>query len=265
MWRAAEVLTRDELLAASKGDIWAMTYPQRRILAGLWREEFTNECCEELSQTLKKANRLQLEIRDLNDSVNDSILKGARIVGCTTSGAAMYKSLLSGPHAPEVVLVEEAAEILEPHVLSSVTRKTLHLIMIGDHMQLRPKIDNYQLSVVAGNGHDLNMSLFERLVKSGFPHTVLGRQHRMHPDLSAMIRPTYPSLEDHPTVVHHPPLKGVACRLAFVDHREHEEGEVKSSGFWVKGYEFQSKVNRHEVQMVVAIVCYLLQQGYDPG
>lgn len=81
-------------------------------------------------------------------------------------------------------MIEEAAEILEAHVLTSLSPSTQHLIQIGDHKQLRPKVESYELSVQAGRGHSLNVSLFERLVTAGAPHTTLEVQHRMHSDIS---------------------------------------------------------------------------------
>ena len=49
-------------------------------------------------------------------------------------------------------------------------------VQIGDHKQLRPKVDSWPLTVQFGQGHNLNVSLFERLVTSGFPHVSLGVQ-----------------------------------------------------------------------------------------
>jgi hypothetical protein len=37
------------------------------------------------------------------------------------------------------------------------------MVMIGDHKQLRPKLENHKLTVACGEGHDFNRSLFERL------------------------------------------------------------------------------------------------------
>ena len=69
-------------------------------------------------------------------------------------------------------------------------------MQIGDHKQLRPKVEFHPLSVASGGGHDLNVSLFERLVTSGFPHAALAVQHRMHPDISELVREcTYPHLQ----------------------------------------------------------------------
>ncbi|CAM9365166.1 unnamed protein product, partial [Laminaria digitata] len=53
----------------------------------------------------------------------------------------------------------------------------------GDHKQLRPKVEQYSLRAESGRGFDLNVSLFERLVNSGYPHTTLELQHRMPPEV----------------------------------------------------------------------------------
>ena len=69
--------------------------------------------------------------------------------------------------SPGVVFLEEAGEILEAHIISGTHKDVKHLIMIGDHKQLRPKIENHELSVMSGNGYDLNRSLFERMILGG--------------------------------------------------------------------------------------------------
>lgn len=45
------------------------------------------------------------------------------------------------------VLVEEAAEIVEAHVIAALPATAQRLIMIGDHKQLRPKVNQYGLQV----------------------------------------------------------------------------------------------------------------------
>ena len=47
----------------------------------------------------------------------------------------------------QIVVVEEAAEVLEAHVLAALAPQTQHLILIGDHEQLRPKTEMYELRV----------------------------------------------------------------------------------------------------------------------
>ena len=114
---------------------------------------------------------------------------GCRVVGCTTNKAASDRDILSKWGA-DVLIVEEAGEVLEYHVLAALPEAAQHLIMIGDHMQLRPKIENYDLDVEnKSRKAELNVSLFERLVcKSALGHGQLLTQHRMHPEIG-ILRP----------------------------------------------------------------------------
>jgi superfamily I DNA and/or RNA helicase len=120
------------------------------------------------------------------------------------------------------VLIEEAAEILEAHVLTCLSPSVKRLIMIGDHQQLRPKLEHYPLRKESGKGIDFDVSLFERLVtKSSFPASLLNVQHRMRPEISRLIRPIYPSLEDHPSVSNRENLLGINYYNHFkIPHNE---------------------------------------------
>ncbi|GFR50032.1 hypothetical protein Agub_g12193 [Astrephomene gubernaculifera] len=251
---------------SESGDLWRLPLPQRLQLAARWLRELRGRWAAELATSLARFRELQAEIRALHDDRDRAVLSGARVIGVTSTGAAMHKELL-GAVGAGVVLVEEAGELLEAHVLTSAGSKTQHLIMIGDHKQLRPKVDCWSLAVQSGCGHDLNVSLFERLVLAGFPHTPLAVQHRMHPQVSALVRPTYPALVDAEAVGRHPPLRGLqpGRRVVFVDHREPELGE-KEGGMWGAAAAGQvSKVNPHEVALVREVVRYLLRQGYGAG
>ena len=146
-------------------------------------------------------------------------------------------------------------------MLTSVSKKCKHLIMIGDHKQLRPKAEHYPLTVESNRGFDLNRSLFERLAKT-LPLATLGVQHRMHPDISVIPRTiTYPALKDAPDVLAHPAVKGLQCRAIFVEHEEPEDARDQAASHT----EAVSKTNSHEVAMVAATVRYVLQQGYQPS
>lgn len=145
-----------------------------------------------------------------------------RIVACTTTAAAKYSSQIQSA-APGIVLVEEAGEILESHVLTAMTPYTKQLIPIEDHRQLRPKVNNHHLTVEKGDGFSLNRSLFERLVMAGFPHTTLTQQHRMCPEMSALVRYlTYPNLLDAPSTSQREALRGIKNRVVFIKHTKLE-------------------------------------------
>ena len=47
----------------------------------------------------------------------------------------------------QIVLIEEAAEVMETHILASLAPYTEHLILIGDHEQLRPKAQLWEMQV----------------------------------------------------------------------------------------------------------------------
>jgi hypothetical protein len=135
--------------------------------------------------------------------------------------------------------------------------------MIGDHKQLRPKAEHYQLTVESKKGYDLNCSLFERLARR-LPVSTLATQWRMHPSIASIPRlTTYPKLIDAPRVIDHPEIRGLQPehRVIFIDHRELEDARDELAD----KAESVSKTNKHEVGMVVSIVRYLCQQGYSPS
>jgi hypothetical protein len=82
---------------------------------------------------------------------------------------------VSLPLSWQIVVVEEAGEVLEAHLLACLSRHSEHLLLIGDHEQLRPKVERWELQAESRRGHDLDVSLFERLVVAGgFPREVGG-------------------------------------------------------------------------------------------
>ena len=67
------------------------------------------------------------------------ILKKAKVVAMTTTGAAIHQRLLGQLQAP-IAFVEEAAEILESNLLAVLTPHVKHMVLIGDQKQLRPTV-----------------------------------------------------------------------------------------------------------------------------
>ena len=55
-----------------------------------------------------------------------------KIIAMTTTGAAKFKEMLSKVRS-KVMIVEEAGEILESHLVSSFNPSIEQLILIGDH------------------------------------------------------------------------------------------------------------------------------------
>ena len=87
--------------------------------------------------------------------------------------------------------MEEAAQVLESHIVASLTTSCQQLIMIGDHKQLRPACNVHQLATQ----YKMDRSLFERMIELGLPAVTLEVQYRKHPDIASLIVPSvYPRL-----------------------------------------------------------------------
>ena len=82
-----------------------------------------------------------------------------------------------------------------------------------------------QAVAAEGNGHNINVSLFERLSKT-LDVATLTTQWRMHPDIAAIPKLiTYPELQNAPVcTTERPAVKGITnSRVVFIDHRQFED------------------------------------------
>jgi superfamily I DNA and/or RNA helicase len=226
-----------------------------------WTQRLVQERIEGVSSQAEAYDRSESILRDAWNKKDSTIIQSKRIIACTTTAAARYTKQIRGA-APGIILVEEAGEILESHVLTAMTPSTKQLILIGDHQQLRPKVNNYNLTVEKGEGFDLNRSLFERLIRAGIPHITLRQQHRMCPEISSFVRQlTYPDLVDAPSTVNRDPIKGIRDRVVFIDYREPELAASQVADRNDQGATV-SRQNIWEASMILKIVRYMAQQGY---
>ncbi len=242
--------------------LWALSKDERMELMADWLHAIKRSVAKRCSAIMLRHQALSKMKSEIRREGDRQILASARVIGCTTHGATTRRQLLRAAGAT-VLMVEEAAEILEAHVITSISDEIEHIIMIGDHQQLRPKAECYELTVESNTGCEMNVSLFERLVKGGFPFHTLEVQHRMRPAISSLVRDFpgggYPGLKDALGVKEFPHLFGVQADIVFVHHENLEEAQ--ETMFHVQSL---TKVNKYEVQMVVVIVKYLLQQQYLP-
>ena len=104
-----------------------------------------------------KFNNLLIKKNEESLMLDAQKIKQYKIVAMTTTGAAKYSTILEQNNF-EIVIIEEAAEVLESHILSLLTKHTRQLILIGDHKQLRPKPYNYELETK----YNFGISMFER-------------------------------------------------------------------------------------------------------
>jgi hypothetical protein len=249
------------MLARARSNVYSLPIPDRMKLAEHWVERHAQELLDSILDAKGEYDEALTERNNIHDEADRRILETADVIGCTTTGMARRISVLRRMTS-KVVVCEEAAEVIEAHMLSALVPRIEHAIQIGDHQQLRPQISDYNLSVESTRGRQfrLDVSQFERLSTGGngrppFPVAQLNIQRRMRPEISRLIRSTqYPRLEDHESVFDLPNVVGMRQNLFWLDHQNMEDGSRSEA---VQ----QSKSNDWEVTMVHALVRHLVRQG----
>ncbi|KAE8597455.1 hypothetical protein XENTR_v10016478 [Xenopus tropicalis] len=241
----------DERACNEIQNLWLVPLRKRWEIYRWWRSKYLTDI---RNQIFTHENMYQIVINRMGElrTHEDLLTLGdADIIGMTTTGAAKYRRLLQSIQ-PKIVVVEEAAEVLEAHILTSISSGCQHLILIGDHQQLRPSTTVYDLAIT----FNLDVSMFERLVRMNVPYVRLNYQHRMRPEIATLLTPNiYDKLENHESVKHFENIKGVGSSLFFIDHN-HQEDHIKEG----KSYQ-----NSHEAVFVKCLCSYLLNQGYNPS
>jgi len=218
-----------------------ISYMKDKLLAT--KLDINNDDLGQFSYLLDKKK----EIISMSDA---EAIKQYKIVAMTTTGAAKYSTILEQSNF-EVIIIEEAAEVLESHVLSLLTKNTKRLILIGDHKQLKPKPYNYDLETK----YNFNVSIFERLINNNIPYSSLKFQRRMKPKFADFVRIIYGEAEyqDHENVLNRENVRGIESDMYFITHNRYE-GE--NAGL-------KSKFNDYEAKYLAKLCKYLLQQQYD--
>ena len=169
----------------------------------------------------------------------------------TTTGCAKYSTILEKNNF-EIVIIEEAAEVLESHIISLLTKNTKHLIMIGDHLQLRPNPYNYELIIK----YNFDISLFERLINNKIKYARLKFQRRMKSIFADFVRLIYGEEEyiDYKDIKSKDNIevKGMKNDMFIITHNQPEKKVDK----------ILSKSNPYEAEYIVKLYKYLIQQGY---
>ena len=126
--------------------IWKWSKQQRMDKIEEWLDRITANDRVSLAELLADLDAVDEELRTLHKEPMYEILqaRSVRIIGVTSTGASLNADMLAAVR-PGVVVGEEAGELLEAHLLAGTHKHVKHMVLIGDHAQLRPKIENYQL------------------------------------------------------------------------------------------------------------------------
>ncbi|TWU73734.1 hypothetical protein ED733_000742 [Metarhizium rileyi] len=251
-----------------QSDVWEMSRPEKDALFRHWMKRIRDPVISSIARLHQEYSGHIEERSKVANDLRLRCLQQANVIGVTTTGLAKNVNIL-GRLRSKVMLCEEAGEVLEAHILTALIPSLEHAILIGDHLQLRPQINNHELqgSNPRGSQYALDMSLFERLVIPPYetdprlPFSSLETQRRMHPSISALIRPTlYPDLDDSAEVHTYPEVVGMKKRLFWFHHERLEAGAAAHDPLTT------THSNDFEVEMTTALVSHLVRQGeYHKG
>lgn len=253
------------LIRAAQTSIWSLSRRERRSAVDHIVDEARRHHTELVCNKIAEADSARQEQMNVYRDVDRRALSQADIIGVTTTGLARDIEMLRRLGS-KIVICEEAAEVLEAHLISALVPGVEHFIQIGDHLQLRPQIASYDLSIESTKGlrYQLNRSQFERraLGEPGLkPITFaqLNIQRRARPEISSLISSTlYPGLRDHDSVTRYPNVVGMRDNLFWLDHEHSEDDRAGDLGA-------TSRSNLWEVGWAVGLVRHLVRQGtYSP-
>jgi len=227
-------------------NLWDLDTNDRILLIQhLLLQKFT-EAGKHFEGLLAEYEKIYRTKDELENQQKVNILQQMKIVGMTVTGANIHRSLIAQIR-PEVILVEEAAEVLEPQLVALMGNWVKHLIMIGDHKQLRPAVENYILA----RDYHLDLSMMERLINNGLSYATLTMQNRMRPEFADLLLDIYPKLQSNLARVEL--NKPANCIGRSVYFWTHQEPEMKERSF----------VNKAEADRAVRLALFLVDQGYQ--
>ena len=162
------------------------------------------------------------------------LLDGVRVIVSTTSSLSSNTKLFSLKHF-DLIIIDEASQILEPHLLAILSACHCRFVMIGDHKQLpavvqqSPEQSKVEEASLNGVGlSDCRLSLFERLLcrYRNNPQVVymLTRQGRMHRAIA-----DFPNLMFYGGKLDVVPLEHQVIQLPLIETKKPDIAQIVNS------------------------------------
>ncbi|KAG9569747.1 P-loop containing nucleoside triphosphate hydrolase protein, partial [Aureobasidium melanogenum] len=238
-----------KILTSSKFSDLNKVPPQYRL--GLY-EFFVKEAKQKIIKAARDlAFKWAKEVRDWTRGQfvkKLQVLADAKVIGCTSTGFAKYRPMIYALK-PRIVMVEEAGECLEANMMSMFLPSLQHLVLVGDHQQLRPRAQK-----ATHNFKHYDISLFERLASNTVDYKMLAVQRRMPPEVRRLLWPIYgDKIKDHECTLDRPPVPSLGdCKTYFWHHEYHEAHD-----------KFKSAYNEQEAKLVLDFVNGLISAGVE--
>lgn len=257
----SEMFDKSSIISDKAGtaSIWNYSLQARRELVSDWGKTVDRDrLANRVTALYMEIQECRAKIAQIDNKKALRVMQSRNVIGMTTTACATRWDLLKSLQF-NILVCEEAAEVMEAHTLCTLLPSLQHAIFIGDPLQLRPEINQQMLTLETNIGchYRLDESLIERLMLPldhnllAVPATKLNIQRRMHPEISKIARLIYPYLLDHDSTSQHPVVYGLASRTFWWDHRLPE----------LEADDLKSHVNLFEVEMVAGLVLYLLGSG----
>ena len=310
--QALQYLVREQLAEKPKvqstkpNDQSPMVNGQSSILLLAYTNRAVDEICNMLSEheldyirigneyscDPKYSDHLLQEVLDENTTLNSikSTLSEAQIIVATTSTMNSRSALFNIKHF-DLVIIDEASQILEPNIVGILTarqekgRAIDRFILVGDHKQLpavvqqQGEADVENTSSVLENIHlsSCANSLFERLIlteraagRTDFIGT-LHKQGRMHPDISDFANRKFYAKEQLECV---PLAHQLETELAYNEESEDALDNTLKAHRMIfipsmpcKQLNISEKVNTDEARIIADLLRRLFRQmnkDFDP-
>lgn len=121
----------------SDNNIWVLPLSERQQMLGKWASEIdqTKTAAEIVDIHLQHQISIT-KLKDAHRSIDARCLAERQVIGATTTAVATNWDLLKDIGI-EVVLCEEAGQVMEAHTICTLFQTVDHAIFIGDPLQLR--------------------------------------------------------------------------------------------------------------------------------
>ncbi|XP_054765454.2 NFX1-type zinc finger-containing protein 1-like isoform X2 [Lytechinus pictus] len=222
-------------------DPWALQNDHRWRLYRFWLREFWNTADRRLRLISKEIENVVQQHRVKSEKSDFVIYQNASILGVTSSCAITHHRILRYVQ-PRIIMILQAADVMEAVVIASLSQNCRQLIMIGENKSILEQ--NAAIAALARTG-GVMLSSFCRFIEGKYATSRLTRQHRMAPAISRFIKLDNKELEDHPQVTRLDEVQGIPRRVYLMNH-----GLPRFNA------------STHEFEFLSKLCVYLLKQGH---
>lgn len=227
---------------------WGITINERWNMYRYFLHQLRKKAKTLLDEEEIQHEDLRRKEKERQTVVDNDILAHSEVIAMTSSWAARYQNVLK-EICPKIIIVEEASEISEAHVIATLNAYCEHLILIGDHKQIDRTPTGFELA----RKYHLDVSLFDRMINMGLPYVRLEKQHRMRPEVAQLLHSLYEKLDDNENVLEYEDVMGLEKNVYFVSHQKEDQAIEDKDSY----------ANEFEAFYIERLTHYLLKQGYS--